>query len=465
MSRKGPTRIWDPRYELADVETIRGLQLRRLKEVFAHAWATNDFYRRRFKAAGIGLDDINRIEDFTARVPTISKSDFLADQNHHPPYGSRHDHVLSLRTSLFIYTTSGTSGQGQEIHMQTTEELGITNEQVYPYLFRWAGLDRGDGVFLAMPISMLGGGRLEYHGALAYGLTVYPVGNYDAARKVELLRHFRPKAVIANTSYLGRLGALLESSDEDRSVKTLITGGEGSGLAWLERLQKVWGAAVYDRYGCSQSGNDHMFCCDMGIGDRTRPGMLHNIDPLMFVEVVDPSTGRHVSDGEEGELVLTSLYRLDSPLIRCRVGDRAVYHEPGYCSCGRPFMGVQIASISRMDDMKKIKGINVWPQAVDDVMFQISEVAEYQVVLTSTHDGVDVVTVRAMTKEKLAARSAEVLEARVAGELHRRIGIHIDVDLRGPGEIQIDEHKARRWLDQRSISSDRPSAVIPKKAT
>jgi phenylacetate-CoA ligase len=127
-------------------------------------------------------------------------------------------------------------------------------------------------------------------------------------------------------------------------------------------------------------------------------------------------------------------------------------------------MGVEIASISRTDDMKKIKGINVWPQAVDDAMFRISEVADYQVLLTSTNDGVDVVTVRAMTKDKLAVHGAEVLEKRIAGEVHRRIGIHIEVDLHGPGEIQIDEHKARRWLDQRSIFSDRPIAV-PKKTT
>lgn len=448
-------RIWDARYELADIETVRALQLRKLKEVFAHAWATNTFYRSRFLAAGVGVDDIATIEDFTTKVPTISKPDFLADQIEHPPYGSRHEHALSLGTSLFVYTTSGTSGQGQEIHMQTTEELETTNHQVYPYLFRWAGLERGDGLFLAMPISMLGGGRLEYHGALAYGLSVYPVGNYDAARKVELLKRFRPQAIIANTSYLGRLGALIEGADDERTIKALITGGEGSGVAWLERLQDIWDAPVFDRYGCSQTGNDHMFSCELGVGNRSRPGMLHNVDPLMLVEVVDPSTGRHVADGEEGELILTSLYRMDTPLIRCRVGDRAVYHEPGYCGCGRPFMGVEIASISRMDDMKKIKGVNVWPQAVDDVLFRVPEVSEYQVVLSSTHDGVDVVTLRAMTRDTLAEAGAAALQKRIASDVHERIGIHIDVELRGPGELQIDENKARRWLDQRSMFTAR----------
>src|SRR2546427_718344 len=97
-------RIWDPRYELADVATVRALQLRKLKEVFAHAWATNDYYRRRFTDAGVNVDDVATIEDFSSKVPTISKPDFLADQKEHPPYGRRHDHVLSLGTSLFVYT-------------------------------------------------------------------------------------------------------------------------------------------------------------------------------------------------------------------------------------------------------------------------------------------------------------------------------------------------------------------------
>jgi len=113
--------------------------------------------------------------------------------------------------------------------------------------------------------------------------------------------------------------------------------------------------------------------------------------------------------------------------------------------------------------MKKIKGVNVWPQAVDDVLFRISEVSEYQVVLSSSHDGVDVVTLRAMTKEKLAESSAEHLQKRIATDLHQRIGIHIDVELRGPGEIQIDENKARRWLDQRSMFTARRAAAPAKR--
>jgi phenylacetate-CoA ligase len=300
-----------------------------------------------------------------------------------------------------------------------------------------------------MPVTMLSGGRIEYHGALAYGLTVHPVGTYDARRKLELMLRFRPQALLANTSYIGRLGSLLGSLPERPGLDCLIAGGEGSGFAWLERLQETWGVPVYDRYGTTQMGNDHMFTCDRGIGTAARPGMLHNIDPLVLAEVVDPATGRHVADGEEGEIVVTSLFRLDTPIIRCRTADRAVYRDARSCGCGRPFDGVEIASISRMDDMKKVKGVNVWPQAVDDVLFGVPEVEEYRVELTSGGDGADVANLHAVPRHPLAADAASRLRERIGEELVRRIGIHFEVELLAPGGLPADEWKARRWTDRR----------------
>ena len=114
---------------------------------------------------------------------------------------------------------------------------------------------------------------------------------------------------------------------------------------WLQRLERAWHAKAYDRYGSTQSGNDHMFACELGIGTRERPGTLHNTDPYHIVEVLDPESGRHVEHGEEGEIYMTSLYRTDTPAIRVRMRDRAVWHEPGSCPCGRPYSGAEMCSI------------------------------------------------------------------------------------------------------------------------
>jgi phenylacetate-CoA ligase len=455
-------RIWDPAFELADRQTIQGHQLQRLKDLLRLTWARNDFYRERFAAAHVDLDRILTLEDFAAAVPTVSKPDFVADQGDDPPFGRRHVPALRSRQRLVVCTTSGTSGQGQEVHAQTAEELQHMRLHVYPYLLRWSGLEPGDSMFLCMPVTMFAGGQLEYEAAVGYGLTVYPVGNYDAGRKLDLMRRFRPNCLLANTSYLGHLATMLTAERRSPGLKCLISGGEGSGLAWLNRLANEWEAPVYDRYGSSQSANDHMFTCERGVGTPDRPGMLHNIESEMLFEVIDPASGRHVRDGEEGELVVTSLYRTTSPLIRCRMGDRAVYHEASYCGCGRPFAGVEVASISRMDDMRKVKGVNIWPQAVDDAVFAFAEVREYQVVLASSAQGQDVARALIMPHHDLPDDDASAaLRTALADRLRQQTGIGFAVELVEPGALQVAEVKARRWVDERdhvqSRSTPRPS--------
>jgi phenylacetate-CoA ligase len=443
------TRIQDASVERLTREEVTGRQQKRILSLLEKVWKENAFYRGRWEKAGASLDRIANLEDFTSRIPAVEKQDFVADQKSAPPFGLRHQHALSLGCPLIVSNTSGTSGQGVEIHAQTAQEFEDT-ARIYAFLMRWSGLVPGDGAFLTLPITMMAGGRCEFQGAVRYGLTVYPVGNYDAARKLELLERYRPKALYGTTSYFGHLSAVSRENPANYGVKVLLTGGEGSGFAWLERLEEAWGAKVFDRYGSTQSGNDHMFSCEIGIGTASRPAMMHNIDSMVFLEVVDPSTGRQVRDGEAGEIVITSLYHTDTPLVRCRTRDRAVWHEHRYCSCGRPFAGVEVASISRLDDMKKVKGVNIWPQAVDDVMFADPSVDEYQVVLSSDERTADVAMVRVMPKKLSPDGMAAQWLEQLGDSLQRRIGIHFRIELVAPGGLARSEYKAKRWLDQRA---------------
>jgi len=438
-------RYFDSELERTQPETIRGLQLERMKSLLEKTWEVNKFYRDYWRSAGVDLGDINTLEDFSYRIPTVEKRHFVEDQIESPPYGRRLEHAMSLGEPLVICHTSGTSGQGQEIHAQTAAEFTQT-QQVYAYGLRWAGLQRGDAVFLTMPITLMSGGRCEYHGALGYGLTVYTAGNYDVHQKLDLLRRFQPVALFGTTSYFAHLAAVSDQSPPSRGMGTLLTGGEHAGFAWLERLEVQWDAKVFDRYGSTQSGNDHAFACEHGIGTREHLGTLHNIDPFHIVEVVDSETGRHVQHGEAGEVVMTSLYRTDTPAIRVRLRDRAIWHEPGSCRCARPFSGLEMCSIGRVDDMKKVKGVNIWPQAVDDAMFAIDEVDEYQVVLSSDRVAADVATVKVMPKTQVVEDS---FTGRVASSLRARIGINFIVELVPEGTLKHSEFKARRWIDER----------------
>lgn len=447
--------IQDERYERGDRASILAYQLDQLKSLMTKTWVTNGFYRNHWRdhwqAAGGGADintDINSLEDFAARIPVVRKADLMVDQEQLPPYGRRLEHALGMNASLMICTTSGTSGQGVEIHAQTLEEA-VLAQQVYAYLFRWAGLVAGDRVFLNYPITMLGGGRIELNGLEGYGLSVFPVGNYDVQRKLELMQRFKPKAIMATTSYLGHLAAASGLKPPCDSVQVLFGGGEGGGFSWFERLQADWGAPVFNHYGATQTRVDNMFPCERGLGTRDHPGMMHNIDPYFLLEVIDPETGRQVADGEAGEIVLTSLFHTDVPMIRFAMGDHAVYRVPRYCDCGRPFCGIEIGTVARTDDRQKVKGVNIWPQAVDDVLFNTPQIDEYQVVLTSSATEADIATLRIMPLADVPAEQLASYPQTLSAALHARVGIHFDVELLNPGALARSEYKARRWIDER----------------
>lgn len=440
-------------WESASPEAIASHQMRTLKTVLLKA-ARNPFYKARWPNLTSSLETLRSMEEFRAIVPTIGKADFLADQTEFPPYGSclgRHE--IDGTTQLFFYTTSGTSGQGQELHAETAEELQASAE-VYAFMFKWAGLGPGDLVFLTLPLSMLGGGRLEYHAALACGLQIMPIGSYDAGRKVELLNRFKPKAIIGTTSYFGHLAAVSgETKPGYGAVSVLFCGGEGVSTEYYQRLEKEWGAACFDRYGSTQSRNDHMFTCGSAAHRSDGVSVLHNIDPYMLLEVVNPETGEHVGPWERGEVVITSLYHKAAPLIRYKMNDSAVYVPPGACRCGRPFGGVEASSIVRTDNMIRIKGINVWPQAVESVLLEDAAVDEYAISVDTDETGSDRISVQVMPNKEMSAIEKRVASEQIAIALYRKIGIHFNCEILEPGSFARSEYKAKNWIDRRTYKS------------
>jgi phenylacetate-CoA ligase len=439
-------------FERTDRAAIRTYQWDKLKELLPRVSATNAFYAEGWRAAGVDLARVKSLDDFSRQIPMFEKKDYVDDQNRHPPFGKRLEQSVSSGEQIEIYTTSGTSGQGVEVHAQTMRELKEM-QSMYRYMFRWSGIERGDHIFFTLPVTMLGGGRIEYQGALGYGLTTYTVGNDSAQRKLDLLKRFRPSAMFGSTSYFGHLAALATDPDDLSSVDVLLAGLEGTGFSYLEQLEEMWLAKVHDRFGCTQLKSDFMFTCEHGIGSAARPGMLHNLDPYIFMEVIDPATGAQVADGEFGELVFTSLYHADNPVIRCRVRDGGVYRDGSYCACGRPFGGIEVASVARTDDVKKVKGVNIFPQAVDDTMYSLSLVDEYEILLTSNTELSDVATVRVMTKHAIGGEEQASFCQAVREGLRDTTGIQFDCEL--VDSLERSEYKVRRWKDER-IAREKP---------
>lgn len=438
-------RFYDREIETMSRDELDAMQLRKLLDMLEHVARTNPFYANHWKEAGIDVSKIKSFEDFRL-VPMIEKSHIVADQNAHPPFGSRSGSVNQNLGRTDLYTTSGTSGQGKELHACSLRELKAM-EEIYRYGMSWAGMSPGDIVLLTLPITMLAGGRVEYQGAVAADLTVLPVGNYDAASKVDHIRRFSPKALFGSTSYFGTLATMMGEDARTSSVDTLLTGLEGASLPFLKSIEEMWGAKAYDRFGCANMRADFMWSDENGIGEPGKPGTLLNVDPYVLMEVVDPTTGLPVGDGEFGELVITSLYHLDNPAIRNRVRDGAVFQKGGRQGSVRNFHGVEMASISRIDDVKKVKGINVYPQAVDDLVFSWPEVEQYEVILSRTASFADVADLRLQLRSTVAQSSGEQLVARAKEAVKARLGINFNIEI--VPKVEVSDYKARRWKDLR----------------
>jgi phenylacetate-CoA ligase len=317
-------RYVDPAFERADQAEIRRYQVGKLHSLVDRAWRTNAFYRDLWTAQGARRVPINSLDVFHAAVPIGRKADLVADQAGDPPYGKRLAAVKRRRQPFLLFTTSGTSGQGVELHAATHAERR-RGYAVSRYLYRWSGLDRGHSIFLCYGVSMLGGGRIELYGLEDYGLTVFPVATYSVERKLELIEKFQPDAIICTTSYIGHLAAVGRDRGKRYRPRALFAGGEGASYSWFENQQEIWGGPIFNHYGATQTRVDHMYPCEQGIGTRDHPGVMHNIEPGFYVEIIDPRTGKHVKDGEQGEIVETSLIHSDFHLIRHAMGDVAVF--------------------------------------------------------------------------------------------------------------------------------------------
>lgn len=438
------------RFHNRELETLSrdeldALQIRKLREMLTHVANTNPFYANHWRAAGIDVAKVSSLEDFRL-VPMVEKSDFIADQNANPPFGTRMGSFNQNLGRADIYTTSGTSGQGKELHACSLRELhGM--EELYRYGFTWAGMKPGDTVLLTLPITMLAGGRVEYQGAIGADLTVLPVGNYDAPTKIAHIQRFHPRALYGSTSYFGHLAALMGVEAKTSGVEVLLTGMEGAGLSFLKSIEDMWGAKAYDRFGCAQIRADFMFSDEAGVGSPGQPGVLMNLDPYLLFEVIDPTTGLPVDDGEFGEIVVTSLYHFDNPAIRNRLRDGGVFRRGGGPGAVRNFHGIEVASIGRIDDVRKVKGINIYPQAVDDLVFSWPEVEQYEVVLTRTPDFSDIATLRLKLRNSAAEVSIDDFLHNAGKHVKDRIGVNFAFEI--VETLDVSDYKAKRWKDLR----------------
>jgi phenylacetate-CoA ligase len=403
-------------------------RLDRLVALLAQAREGNAFQRARLGGAEVaGWDDV-------ARLPLTTKDELLADQAANPPFGSNLTFPVERYTHL--HQTSGTTGATLRI-LDTPEDWAWWRRQLGRVL-RAAGIGPGDRVALAYSFGPYIQFWASYEGAQDAGALVIPLGGMDSVQRLETMLEYGATALLCTPSYALHLARVAAQKGLEGALapvtRVVCTGEPGASLPTVRgRIEAAWGARCFDHAGASEVGS-FAYPCDAD-------GGLHLFEDEYVVEVLDPVRGAPVALGETGELVLTALGRVGFPVIRHRTGDMVARCD-ATCSAGHDGMWLPQGILGRADDMVVIRGMNVFPSAIEEILRQSSGVGEFAI--TFYNDP------HAMDEVKVEAELAQPREARaIQDRLRQRLGLRVRIVPVRPGILPTYTGKARRVHDLR----------------
>jgi phenylacetate-CoA ligase len=422
---------------------IESAQLAALRTLLAEILPGNRFYAEKFASAGVGFD-VAGLADFSKRFPFTTKPELVADQQRHSPFGTNLTYPLAACTRF--HQTSGTTAQ--PLRWLDTAESWDALLGAWCEVYRAAEVGAADRVYFAFSFGPFLGFWMAFESAQRLGCLCLPGGALGTTARLRAILDNGATVLCCTPSYAIRLGevAQAEGLDLGRSqIRRIIVAGEpgGSIPATRGRIEALWpGARVFDHHGMTETGPVTYEC-------PARPGFLHVIESACLAEIVDSASGRAVGAGQPGELVLTTLARAASPVLRYRTGD-LVRGElaRGPCACGRWEMALVGGILGRVDDMVIVRGVNLYPAAVEQVLRGFPEVAEFQVVIAGQ---------RAMTELEVTVEptpgcpSPGELVGRVTAALELAFALRIPVRSVVPGSLPRFEMKARRWIRRAGV--------------
>jgi phenylacetate-CoA ligase len=422
--------------ETAPVEALRAWQWSRLAAGLGETWRSNPFWRARLARAGISDPrDVGTWADF-ARLPRLAKDELAADQAAHPPFGT--NRTYPIERYVRVFQTSGTTGP--PIRWLETEASWSWWARCWAFVLRAAGLGPGDRLFFPFSFGLFVGFWAGFEGTRILGAMAIPGGGQDSPTRLHAIRELGATALVCTPSYglhLAEIGLAQGADPAALGIRTTVHAGEpGAGIpAVRRRLEELWGARAYDHAGMTEVGA-YGFECVAQAG-------LH-VNELEFVaEVLDPESGLPVGPGEIGELTLTNLGRWGAPVLRYRSGDR-VRLGTSACACGRTFARLEGGILGRVDDMLVVRGVNVFPSALEGIVRRFAAVDEFQIEVFRR--GV-LDQVRLLLEIDGSARPAtsvrETLDG-VAEAVRHELGIRIEVAAVPARTLPRYELKARR---------------------
>ena len=423
-----------PEPERASRATLTAHQADRLTTLVRWLPGRNPFYTRKLADAGIDPDALALPQDLTT-LPFTTKAELIADQAASPPWGTALSEPLD-RYTRYNQTSSTT---GKPLRWIDTAESWQWMLDCWKAVYRAAGVTGRDRIFFPFSFGPFLGFWTGFDAATEIGAHAVPAGGMTSRARLGLIEALQPTVVCCTPTYAM---CLLDVAREagvslgGSTVRVLIVAGEpgGSIPATRRRIEQGWEARVIDHHGLTEVGPISFECWES-------PGFLHVNEREYIAEVIDPDSSQPVADGQRGELVITNLGRVASPVIRYRTRDLVVRtQEP--CACGRTFARLVGGVAARADDMVNVRGVNVYPAAVEAIIRDMADVVEYRCTVRSE------ASMRTMSVEvELAAGAdAETIPTRVADQLRQALGLSVPVTRVERGVLPRFEMKARRFV-------------------
>lgn len=435
--------IFNKEIETMSREEMQVLQLKKLKELVTYVYSNVEFYKKKFDASGVKPSDIKTLRDIS-KLPFTTKDEMRETY----PYGLLACDPEALKE---IHTSSGTTGT--PVVAGYTENDRTLWKEVMGRCLAMAGGDEHDVVQNAYGYGMFTGGLGVHYGAEAIGASVLPISSGNTKRQLNFMKDFKSTILTCTPSYslfMAEVAKEMGMDFREFDLRAGIFGAEPWSDNMRIEIEKKLNLKAYDIYGLTEIIGPGVSCeCEAQNG-------LHINEDYFYPEIINPETGEVLPEGEKGELVFTTLSREGTPIIRYRTRDITWLFRDN-CSCGRSTVKMH-RLLGRNDDMMILRGVNVFPSQIENVLMRIEETEpHYQIVIDRSTSSLDHVELHVEVEESFFSdetKNLEKIRDMIHEEMKQALGISLDIKLVEPKSIERSMGKAKRVIDKRDIKGE-----------
>lgn len=420
-----------------DRDQIERLQLTKLRALLEAVLGGNRFYQRKLEPARAKLP-ITGWSEFSRLISFTTRHELVRDRLEQPPYGT--DLTYPPDQYVRCHQTSGTTTV--PIRWLDTPESWDHIVGNWTQILEHAGVTRQDRFFFAFSFGPFLGFWSALDAVLRRGYFCFPGGSMTSLARVQAILDNRITVLCCTPTYAQHLGEVAREKSVDLGkgrVRLIVVAGEAGGSipSTRNRIERLWpGATVFDHHGMTEVGPVSYQC-------PSRPGRLHVLEAAYLAEVIDPQTGVAVKAGETGELVLTTLDRIGSPLLRYRTGDLVKPHWHSPCPCGSHELALEGGILGRTDDMVVVRGVNVYPSLIEEIVRACPGVAEYRVRLDCRQAMAELLLELEPTSD---CEAPNLMQQRLEQSFKSALNLRVPVQLLAPGSLPRFEMKSQRWV-------------------